>query len=271
MTRAVVLARGRGTRMQRPDVSARLSAAQRRYAESGLKAMMPIAGRPFLDYVLSALADAGITDVCLVIGPEHDAIRDYYTTAARPRRIRIEYAVQQGPRGTADALLAAASIVGRDDFLALNADNYYAVDVYRALMALDGPGLPAFSRQGLLRGSNFGPDRLRSFGLLRVAPNGDLEDIVEKPDEEIFRTLVDADAPVSMNLWRFDDAIFRACREVPLSIRGEYELPGAVSYAVRTLGQRLRTVPVHSGVLDLSSQSDVEEVEGRLGAMEPRP
>ncbi len=272
MTRAVVLARGRGTRMQRAEASADLTAAQRRYAASGLKAMMPIGGRPFLDYVLSALADAGVTDACLVIGPEHDVMREYYTDVAPPRRLRIAFSIQAEARGTADALLAAAAFVDEDDFLALNADNYYAVDVYRALLALDGPGLPAFSRNALLRESNFGEDRVRSFALLRLAPNGDLEDIIEKPAADACRAVAaKEDVPLSMNLWRFNPDIFPACRQVPLSVRGEFELPEAVRYAVRFLGHRFRTVPVASGVLDLSRQSDVREVERHLRGVEARP
>ena len=60
--------------MRRDDPSAGLGDAQSRVADTGVKAMIPI-GRPFLDFVLSGLADAGISEVCLVIGPEHDAVR----------------------------------------------------------------------------------------------------------------------------------------------------------------------------------------------------
>ena len=80
---AVILARGLGTRMRREDAAAALGEDQAKVADTGVKAMIPI-GRPFLDYVLSGLADAGLSEVCLVIGPEHGAVRD--TTAARRRR-----------------------------------------------------------------------------------------------------------------------------------------------------------------------------------------
>ena len=270
--KAVVLARGKGTRMRRADASADLSDAQRRHAESGIKAMVPLRGRPFLDYVLSALADAAVTDVCLVIGPEHDVMREYYTDVAPPRRLRMSLAVQQEPRGTADALLSVRDFAGDDQFLVLNGDNYYAIDVLRALVALDGPGLPVFSRDALLRQSNFHADRVRSFALLRIAPNGDLEDIIEKPDDDTYRALaVEADALISMNVWRFGPAIFTACRSITPSIRGELELPEAVRYAVRTLHERFRTIRAESGVLDLSRQGDVPEVERRLQDVHVNP
>ena len=92
--KALVLARGKGTRMQRADRTAAVDAAQSSVADTGLKAMIPFR-RPFLDYVLSALADAGCLDICLVIGPEHDVVRDYYERTRPPERVRITFAVQQ--------------------------------------------------------------------------------------------------------------------------------------------------------------------------------
>jgi len=55
--KAVILARGLGTRMRKADSAARLDPTQAAAADTGIKAMIPV-GRPFLDYVLSALADA---------------------------------------------------------------------------------------------------------------------------------------------------------------------------------------------------------------------
>src|SRR5687767_10623200 len=110
-TKAVVLARGLGTRMRALDPSASLDAKAAAVADTGLKAMIPV-GRPFLDYVLSALADAGFTDVCLVIGSEHSAVREHYEVESKPSRIRLNFAIQERPLGTADAVLAAEQFAG---------------------------------------------------------------------------------------------------------------------------------------------------------------
>ncbi len=266
---AVVLARGKGTRMQRSEPSASLDTAQAAMADAGLKAMIPFR-RPFLDYVLSALADAGCLDVCLVVGPEHDVVRDYYERERPPERVRVSFAVQVEPRGTADAVLAAERFAGGDPFLALNADNYYPADVFRALVALDGPGLPAFDPAGLVRGSNIEADRVRAYAILRIDAAGHLEDIVEKPDA---RQIAEAGDRyyVSMNCWRFGPAIFTACRSIAPSPRGEFELPSAVRYAVRTLGEPFRAVPVNAPVLDLSRRADITAVERWLEGIDPRP
>src|SRR5262245_49536823 len=127
--------------------------AQSRVAETGVKGMIPFR-RPFLDYVLSALADAGCHDVCLVIGPEHDIVREHYERTHPPRRVRVAFAIQAEPRGTADAVLAARGFAGDDPFLVLNADNYYPVETLHALVDLDGQGLPAFRRSTLVASSN---------------------------------------------------------------------------------------------------------------------
>ena len=96
--RAVVLARGLGTRMRAPDASAPLTPAQQRIAEAGLKAMIPLNGRPFLDYILSSLADAGIHHVALVVAPAHDTVRRYYESDAPPVRVRLGFVVQETAR-----------------------------------------------------------------------------------------------------------------------------------------------------------------------------
>ncbi len=264
-TRAVILAGGRGTRMQKPDPAARLSPAQAAAADEGCKGMMPIRGRPFLDYVLSSLADAGIEHVCVVTPPGGGPLRAHYVRAGGGR-LSIAFAEQPSPRGSGDALLAAEDFTGGEDFVALNSDNLYPGSAILALRALEAPGLAVFERETLLAASNFTRDRVAAFATLRVSPDGWLEAIVEKGEAQ-------PDGPVllSMNLWRFSPGIFQACREVPLSSRGECELPQAVGWAIVRRGERYRGVPCPEGVLDLSTRADVAEVERRLQDVDVRP
>jgi glucose-1-phosphate thymidylyltransferase len=224
--------------------------------------------RPFLDYVLSALADAGFTDICLVVGPEHGTIREHYTRSALTR-VRVTFATQTKPLGTADALLAASAFIDGDAFVVLNADNYYPVDVLRALRSEGEPALPAFARDALLSDSNIPPERIARYALLDVGPDGYLRRIVEKPDAAASRALGE-DAPVSMNVWLLTPAILEACRRVPLSARGELELPNAVQWAVDNHGLRVRAVPVRAAVLDLSQRGDIPAVVERLRGREVR-
>ena len=108
------------------------------------------------------------------------------------------------------------------------------------------------------------------YAVLVVGPDGYLRRIVEKPDADRSsgsggRTLL------SMNLWRFSPAIFAACRHVPVSARGERELPQAVDYGIRESGLRFRAVPCGEGVLDLSTRGDIAAVAERLRGIEARP
>ncbi|MCC7010826.1 MAG: nucleotidyltransferase family protein [Acidobacteria bacterium] len=248
-----------------------LTAAQDAAARAGLKGLMPVgggAGRPFLDYVLSALVDAGIREIGLVVAPEHDAIGAQYAGERTPSRVALHYVVQREPIGTADAVGSAESFVDGRPFLVVNADNLYPVETLAAMRALDGPGLPGFERDDLVRSSGIPRERVAAFALLKVAPDRTLIDIVEKPGV----AAIEAAGPhalISMNCWRFDRRIFAACRDVPRSARGEFELPEAVRLAVRR-GVRFQVVPARGPVLDLSRRADVPLVAERLAAVRVR-
>jgi dTDP-glucose pyrophosphorylase len=282
--KAVVLARGLGSRMMQESPSAglgasgvTLTAAQAAAAAAGAKGLMPIpsaslgagGARPFLDYVLSALADAGCSSVCLVVAPDHTAIRSYYEGGGRPSRLAIEYAIQPIADGTARAVNSARAYVGRDPFLVLNSDNLYPASVLRALADHAGPALPAYPIDSLVHDSGFPRDRVAGFAAIEVDDRGRLTRIVEKPGREYYDR-VGSRALISMNVWRFDERIFEACRDVPLSPRGEYELPEAVGLAV-TRGETFQTFLAWGAVLDLSKRPDVAHVTARLAGVEPHP
>jgi glucose-1-phosphate thymidylyltransferase len=172
-------------------------------------------------------------------------------------------------------------------FLAMNADNLYPAGALADLARLSEPGLPAFDRDDLVRCGNIPLDRIKSFALVEVDEHGYLTGIIEKPTEdsptrnptaraERVRTLPrERSEPasrvlISMNCWHFDSHIFAACRDVPRSVRGEFELPEAVGVAIAR-GVRFRALPAHGAVLDLSRRADAAEVERRLTGIVPRP
>jgi glucose-1-phosphate thymidylyltransferase len=267
MDKAVILARGLGTRMRRADSDASLDERQQAVAETGVKALIPI-GRPFLDYVLSGLADAGYCRICLVVAPDHDAIRRHYEQA-RPVRVRIEYAVQPEPRGTADAVAAAEGFACADPFLVVNSDNYYPVEALARLRELEGMGVALFEQEAMFAGSNISADRLRQFAVGRISAGGRLEKILEKPDEAALAALP-RPLWLSMNCWRFGPAIFEACRNIRPSPRGEFEIPDAVQYVTDVLRRPLEVVKVRGAVLDMTSRKDVAAVAGKLARVEVR-
>lgn len=257
--KAVVLARGAGSRI-RASAEVRLDPGQSAVADTGVKAMIPF-GRPFLDFVLSGLADAGFAQACIVIGPEHDLVRDHYKRM-QPRRIQLHFAIQAKPLGTADAVLAAGGFASSGEFVVINSDNSYPSDVLVALRGLGEPGAVMFDERSLIENSNVSRERVRSFAYAKVDAAGFLIDLIEKPDEQTLAAMRGS-ALVSMNCWRFSQEIFEACRRVPLSSRGEYELPAAVREAMKG-GVRFKIVRSTAGVLDLSRRSDIAAVGERL-------
>ncbi|MDP9178140.1 MAG: nucleotidyltransferase family protein [Gemmatimonadota bacterium] len=260
-TKVVILARGLGTRMRKADDEARLEGDQAAAAELGIKAMIPI-GRPFLDYVLTEVADAGFTDACLVIGPEHQGVRDHYEREMVPSRLRVRFAVQEHALGTANAVLAADDFAAGDTFVVLNSDNYYPSVALEELHRLRKPAIAGFDRETLVRSGNVSAERTSRFGALDMDESGHLRRILAAPNEEMLR----AGTPIysSMNCFLFTSEIFTACREVPLSARGEYELPQAVHWAIDKRQMRFKVVRVSQPVLDLSTRADIAGVAEHL-------
>jgi dTDP-glucose pyrophosphorylase len=266
-TKAVIMARGLGTRM-RKAASAGLTAEQAAAADAGEKGMIPI-GRPFLDYVISALADAGITDVCLVIGPEHSRMRDYYEREVELTRVRVHFAIQEKPLGTADAVIAAEAFANGEHVLVLNSDNYYPIHTLRALRVLGAAGVATFERDALVRLGNIDAERIAKFSVVRIDAEGNLEEIIEKPDAATIASLGEA-VFVGMNSWSLPPQIYDACRAITPSVRGELELQDAVNHARDVMGVRFKALQFHDGVLDLSSRGDIAAVAERLRGTEPR-
>lgn len=95
------------------------------------KAMAPVAGRPFLEFLLDSLRAGGICDVVLSVGYRNEAIfkhfGDYYAGIA------IRYCVEQQPLGTGGAIAYALSQEPFETALILNGDTFLDLD-YRVLL-----------------------------------------------------------------------------------------------------------------------------------------
>ena len=263
--KAVIMARGLGTRMRKAAVGVSLTAEQASVAQAGVKAMISLDGRPFLDYVISSLADAGFDQFCLVIGPEHDLIRNYYDSCEKSR-VEITYAIQEQPLGTADAVAAAEDFAGDDRVLVVNSDNFYPEDAVARLREVPASATLGFTKRAMIDQSNIDPERIRAFALLDSDDSGQLTDIIEKPAPEVVDAAGET-ALVSMNCFLLTPRIFEACRSIEKSARGEYEIVDAVRWMVEQ-GERFAVVPVEAGVLDMSNRGDIASVVDALGGRE---
>jgi glucose-1-phosphate thymidylyltransferase len=260
--KVVILAAGLGKRMRQADDGVALDADKAAAAETGVKAMIPI-DRPFLDYVLSEVAAAGYREVCLVIGPEHDAVRQYYQEQLQPEHLSFSFAIQHERLGTADALAKAEAFADGQPVVMLNSDNFYPRSALTGLRQLAGPGLAVFDRAVMLAKSNIANERLQSFAVVETNADATLKQIHEKPEQSTIDRLGEH-AGLSLNCWRFSPAIFEACRQIEPSPRGEYEITDAVQYAIDELGETFQVVHCDEPVLDLSRREDIPAVADRL-------
>lgn len=119
MMQAIVLAGGLGTRLRSvvPDLP---------------KPMAPVAGRPFLAWVLDRLVDAGFERAVLAVGYRHAAIRDHFGEAYRGMALR--YSVEDAPLGTGGAIRLAAEHISAQPVFVLNGDTYLEFD-FQAMLA----------------------------------------------------------------------------------------------------------------------------------------
>jgi D-glycero-alpha-D-manno-heptose 1-phosphate guanylyltransferase len=115
--RAILLAGGAGTRL-------------REVVQDVPKPLAPVAGRPFLSYMLDLLEARGMTEIVISIGYLGHMIRDSY--GARYGAMSIRYAVEEQPLGTGGGLRNALAQIDRFPVFALNADTLLDLD-YRAM------------------------------------------------------------------------------------------------------------------------------------------
>lgn len=122
--RAIVLAGGLGTRLRGvvPDLP---------------KPMAPVAGRPFLAWVLDELVEAGFAQVVLAVGYRNEVIRGHFGDAYRGLPLR--YAVEAQPLGTGGAIRQAAALAAPGPLFVLNGDTFLELD-HRAMLAAHEAG-----------------------------------------------------------------------------------------------------------------------------------
>jgi D-glycero-alpha-D-manno-heptose 1-phosphate guanylyltransferase len=115
---AIVLAGGLGTRL-----AARLSNVP--------KPMAPVAGRPFLEILMSQLARAGCTRAVLSVGHLYAVIQNHFGAAFHG--MQVDYAIEDAPLGTGGAIRAALRETRDETVLVLNGDTFLDAD-YAAML-----------------------------------------------------------------------------------------------------------------------------------------
>jgi NDP-sugar pyrophosphorylase family protein len=184
---AIILAAGLGTRL-------------RPHTLTTPKPLLPVRGRPILDWTLGALPRS-ITRVVVVVNYLAEQVEDYLRQQTHFKDWATVH--QTEPRGTGDALRACREQVRSDRLLVMNGDDLYGAADLAALAAC-----PA----GVLV---YPVDDPPHWGIAFVKPDGTLEKLVEKPKLE-GRHLANT------GVYLFPRSVF----DIPLTLspRGEYEI-----------------------------------------------
>lgn len=116
---ALILAGGAGTRLRPvlPELN---------------KPMAPVAGRPFLEYLLLQLRKYEIDEVILCVGYKAELIQAYFGTGV-DWGLQVSYSYETDLRGTAGAFKLAENLVHDEDFYVMNGDSLFDIEL-RTLM-----------------------------------------------------------------------------------------------------------------------------------------
>lgn len=205
-----------------------LAAGQATRYGGAVKPLAPVGpgGEAVIDIVGSDAVAAGFSRLVLVLGHETGPAIRYHVERTWPARVDVAFALQEVPRGTVDAVLAAEEHVGpHASFGVANADDVYGQGGLARLAshvaaAGDEHALVAYrlrdsliGREPVTRGiCEVGPDgMLRAVDERRkVTPRAD-GTIVAGDDREPAE--LDPEAPVSVNLWGFRPTIWAVFEE----------------------------------------------------------
>lgn len=164
--RAVLLVGGEGTRL-------------RPLTDTRPKPMMMLVDRPFIHHQLDQLRRHGVTDVIFSCGYLPDALRDHFGDGAA-LGMRFTYVVDPHPLGTAGAVKNAEEYLGDEPFFVFNGDVLTDLD----LTAL----AERHQASGALATIALTPvEDPSAFGLVRLHPDGAVEEFVEKPSRDELR------------------------------------------------------------------------------------
>jgi len=197
--KGLILSGGKGTRL-RPLTYTRA------------KQLVPVANKPVLYYGIEAIANAGITDIGIIVGDTKEEIRKAVGDGSK-WGARVTYIEQSAPLGLAHAVLTAEEFIKDDSFVMYLGDNLILDGITSLVHDFDQSD--ANAQILLARVPN--PEQ---FGVAELV-DGQVEKLVEKPkDPKSDLALV--------GVYMFDKNIFMAARQIEPSARNELEITDAI-------------------------------------------
>lgn len=203
MRDAIVLAAGEGTRL-RPLTSTRP------------KPMLPVAGKPILEWNLEALAGSGFKKANIIVGYRKDVIEGYFGKSYG--KLKLNYIIQKEQLGTGHAVLMAEDYI-KDDFLVMNGDIIVSKNTVSDLVKSRRQD-KADNCMALAEVSN-----PTEFGIVDLKRNR-VNSLVEKPRKP-------ASNLANAGVYIFSKDIIDFLRNIKKSKRLEYELTDAIKILIK--------------------------------------
>lgn len=188
---AVILAAGLGTRMKE-------------FTKDNTKVMLSVKNKPILAYKIENLPDE-IDEVVMIVGYKKEQIIDYFGDNYKGRKIR--YVVQEKLDGTGGAIRLVKDIV-QDNFLVVCGDDLYGREDIKKIIK---------EKLAVLAYEVDDPER---FGILKTDAEGNLVEIIEKPEKFVGRLANTGAYVFSKKIFDYD---------MPLTTKGEYYLTDALT------------------------------------------
>ena len=227
VTKAVLLAAGKGTRM-------------RELTNELPKPMIPVRGKPILQHIVEGLRDAGVSRFQIIVGWRAEVVREFFGDGAK-FGVAVEYITQEVQDGTGRVVELAKEFAGADPFVLSYGDILVDPTNYHRLAALGGAEA--------LISVKHNPGEIAKGGAVFVNERFEMTDLREKPQPG------EPTSPwYNAGIYTFRPSIFEFTAKLEKSPRGEYELTDAI----RSLAQGGKRVQV----LELSGEwADVRDPE----------